>query len=67
MILILKMIKLLFVSLFQCVLAGVIIVALKPMFMQAKDLKKFAKQGKLEVLTWLSTFISVVLIDIDIG
>ncbi|KAM7354769.1 solute carrier family 26 member prestin isoform 2-T24 [Cochliomyia hominivorax] len=51
----------------RCVLAGVIIVALKPMFMQAKELKKFAKQGKLEVLTWLCTFICVVLIDIDIG
>ncbi|XP_023298753.1 solute carrier family 26 member 6 [Lucilia cuprina] len=51
----------------RCVLAGVIVVALKPMFMQAKELKKFAKQGKLEVLTWLCTFICVVLIDIDIG
>ncbi|XP_059226601.1 solute carrier family 26 member 6 isoform X2 [Stomoxys calcitrans] len=51
----------------RCVLAGVIIVALKPMFMQAGELKKFSKQGKLELLTWLSTFICVVLIDIDIG
>ncbi|XP_073842602.1 solute carrier family 26 member prestin isoform X2 [Musca autumnalis] len=51
----------------RCVLAGVIIVALKPMFMQAKELKKFSKQGKLELLTWISTFLCVVLIDIDIG
>ncbi|XP_068142789.1 LOW QUALITY PROTEIN: prestin [Drosophila tropicalis] len=51
----------------RCVLAGVIIVALKPMFMQAKELKKFAKQGKLEMFTWISTFLCVVLIDIDIG
>ncbi|XP_061401895.1 prestin [Musca vetustissima] len=51
----------------RCVLAGVIIVALKPMFMQACELKKFAKQGKLELLTWISTFLCVVLIDIDIG
>uniref|UniRef100_A0A1B0G2R5 STAS domain-containing protein n=1 Tax=Glossina morsitans morsitans TaxID=37546 RepID=A0A1B0G2R5_GLOMM len=51
----------------RCVLAGVIIVALKPMFMQAKELKKFSKQGKLEVLTWLCTFIGVVLIDIGYG
>ncbi|XP_037951902.1 solute carrier family 26 member 10-like [Teleopsis dalmanni] len=51
----------------RCVLAGVVIVALKPMFMQAKELKKFFKQGKLEVLTWLCTFFAVVLIDIDIG
>ncbi|XP_030372012.1 solute carrier family 26 member 10 [Scaptodrosophila lebanonensis] len=51
----------------RCVLAGVIIVALKPMFIQAKELKKFSKQGKLEMLTWLTTFLCVVLIDIDIG
>uniref|UniRef100_A0A1I8N0E2 STAS domain-containing protein n=1 Tax=Musca domestica TaxID=7370 RepID=A0A1I8N0E2_MUSDO len=51
----------------RCVLAGVIIVALKPMFMQAGELKKFSKQGKLELLTWISTFLCVVLIDIDIG
>ncbi|KAH8270183.1 hypothetical protein KR018_005405, partial [Drosophila ironensis] len=60
---------LLVVTLFsvQCVLAGVIIVALKPMFMQARELKKFSKQGKLEMFTWISTFLCVVLIDIDIG
>ncbi|XP_034481692.1 sulfate anion transporter 1 [Drosophila innubila] len=51
----------------RCVLAGVIIVALKPMFMQVKELKKFSKQGKLEMFTWIFTFLCVVLIDIDIG
>ncbi|XP_034101746.1 sulfate anion transporter 1 [Drosophila albomicans] len=51
----------------RCVLAGVIIVALKPMFMQVKELKKFSKQGKLEMFTWISTFLCVVLIDIDVG
>ncbi|KAH8259686.1 hypothetical protein KR026_008768, partial [Drosophila bipectinata] len=56
-----------FSSLPRCVLAGVIIVALKPMFMQARELKKFSKQGKLEMFTWISTFMCVVLIDIDIG
>ncbi|EDW41944.1 solute carrier family 26 member 10 [Drosophila sechellia] len=56
-----------FSSLPRCVLAGVIIVALKPMFMQAKELKKFSKQGKLEMFTWISTFLCVVIIDIDIG
>ncbi|KAH8296603.1 hypothetical protein KR054_008531, partial [Drosophila jambulina] len=56
-----------FSSLPRCVLAGVIIVALKPMFMQARELKKFSKQGKLEMFTWISTFLCVVLIDIDIG
>ncbi|XP_053953496.1 solute carrier family 26 member 6 [Anastrepha ludens] len=56
-----------FSTLPRCVLAGVIIVALKPMFMQAKELKKYSKQGKLELLTWIATFLSVVLIDIDYG
>ncbi|XP_064547229.1 prestin-like [Drosophila montana] len=56
-----------FSALPRCVLAGVIIVALKPMFMQIKELKKFSKQGKLEMFTWISTFLCVVLIDIDIG
>ncbi|XP_004522103.1 solute carrier family 26 member 6 isoform X2 [Ceratitis capitata] len=56
-----------FSTLPRCVLAGVIIVALKPMFMQARELKKYSKQGKLELLTWLATFILVVLIDIDYG
>jgi len=37
------------------------------MFMQAKELKKFSKQGKLEMFTWISTFLCVVIIDIDIG
>ncbi|XP_067644559.1 prestin isoform X2 [Eurosta solidaginis] len=56
-----------FSTLPRCVLAGVIIVALKPLFMQAKQLKNYSKQGKLELLTWIATFICVVLIDIDIG
>ncbi|KAH8411157.1 hypothetical protein KR222_009019 [Zaprionus bogoriensis] len=56
-----------FSSLPRCVLAGVIIVALKPMFMQVKELRKFAKQGKLEMFTWISTFLCVIIIDIDIG
>lgn len=56
-----------FSTLPRCVLAGVIIVALKPMFMQAKELKKYSKQGKLELLTWIATFVLVVLIDIDYG
>ncbi|XP_055923699.1 solute carrier family 26 member 6 isoform X1 [Eupeodes corollae] len=56
-----------FSTLPKCVLSGVIMVALKPMFMQARELKNFAQQGKLELLTWVSTFICVVFVDIDIG
>lgn len=56
-----------FETLPKCVLSGVIIVALKSMFMQVKDLQRFAKQSKLEALVWLVTFFAVVLIDIDVG
>lgn len=56
-----------FETLPRCVLGAVIVVALKGMFMQFKDLKKFYKEDRLEGLTWLCTFLSVVLIDIDIG
>jgi len=35
--------------------------------MQVKDLKKFYRQGYLNALVWITTFLSVVLIDIDIG
>lgn len=51
----------------RCVLAGVIIVALKGMFMQAKQLKVFYQQGKMEAAIWVITFAGVVIIDIDIG
>lgn len=51
----------------KCVLGGIIIVALKAMFMQAKELKRFFKEGIMEGLVWCVTFFCVVLIDIDIG
>lgn len=51
----------------RCVLSAVIIVALKPMIMQVTQIKRFAQQGKLELLTWVATFLGVVFIDIDVG
>lgn len=56
-----------FATLPKCVLAGIIIVALKKMFTQVAELKIFARQGKLEVFNWLVTFLGVVILDIDIG
>lgn len=56
-----------FESLPRCVLGAVIVVALKGMFLQFRDLKRFYKEDRLEGLTWLCTFLSVVCIDIDIG
>jgi len=37
------------------------------MFMQVKDLKRFRREGVLEMAVWISTFLGVVVIDIDIG
>ena len=51
----------------RSVLASIIVVALKGMLMQVKDLKRFSHEGILETLVWIITFMSVILIDIDIG
>jgi solute carrier family 26, other len=57
----------LFETLPRATLAAIIIVALKGMIMQVKDLKRFQREGVLELAVWLSTFLTVVIIDIDIG
>lgn len=56
-----------FQTLPRAVLASIIIVALKGMVMQIKDLKKFTKEGVLEMTVWLTTFLATIIIDIDIG
>lgn len=56
-----------FETLPKCVLAGIIIVALKSMFLQVLDLPKFYRQSVLEAAVWVVTFLGVVLIDIDVG
>lgn len=35
--------------------------------MQVRDLKRFKREGILEMTVWISTFLTVVIIDIDIG
>ncbi|CRK91410.1 CLUMA_CG005083, isoform A [Clunio marinus] len=57
----------LFETLPRATLAAIIIVALKGMVMQVKGLKRFKREGVLEMTVWLATFIAVVIIDIDIG
>ena len=37
------------------------------MLMQVKDLKRFSREGVLEMTVWISTFLTVVIVDIDIG
>ncbi|XP_034941936.1 solute carrier family 26 member 6-like isoform X2 [Chelonus insularis] len=51
----------------RCVLASIIIVALKGMLLQAKQLRRFWKVSKLDGITWIVTFLVVVLVGIDIG
>ncbi|XP_061941531.1 solute carrier family 26 member 6 isoform X2 [Apis cerana] len=51
----------------RSVLASIIIVALKGMFQQANQLIKFWKLSKCDALIWISTFLTVVIISIDIG
>ncbi|KAG5684094.1 hypothetical protein PVAND_013343 [Polypedilum vanderplanki] len=57
----------LFETLPRATLASIIIVALKGMFMQIKDLKRFLKEGILESAEWIGTFLTVIIIDIDVG
>lgn len=56
-----------FETLPRCVLASIIFVALKGMLWQVKHIKKFHREGTLELFVWLVTFLSVAVIDIDIG
>ncbi|KAM3955755.1 solute carrier family 26 member prestin [Aphomia sociella] len=51
----------------RCVLASIIVVSLKGMFIQVKELSKFWKLSKLDAVVWLVTFLVTVLVNIDIG
>jgi len=56
-----------FESLPLSLLSAVIIVTLKGMFMQFKDLKKLVKLSPLDAAVWIISLLATVLIDIDIG
>lgn len=51
----------------RCVLASIIVVALKGMFMQVNQLAKFWKLSKYDAAIWVVTFLIVALVNIDIG
>ncbi|XP_064602435.1 prestin-like [Liolophura sinensis] len=57
----------LFQSLPVSLLAAMIVVAMKGLFMQVFDLKLYWKVNIFDLVSWLGTFLAVVLIDIDIG
>ena len=50
-----------------CVLSTIIVVALKGMFVQIKEVPGIFKTCKLEGLVWVSTFLSVIIFDISYG
>lgn len=56
-----------FETLPNCVLSSIILVALKGMFLQVNDLKRIWKVSRLDATIWLSSFLGVVIIDIDYG
>jgi solute carrier family 26 protein len=56
-----------FLVVFQSVLSSIVVVALKGMFLQVKDLPVAWKQSPFDGLVWLTTFLAVVLLDIDYG
>lgn len=57
----------LFQSLPVSLLAAMIVVAMKGLFMQVLDLKLYWKVNIFDLISWLGTFLAVVFIDIDIG
>lgn len=67
MFLLLTVISSLFKTLPVSILAAVIVVALKGLFLQIADLKKFWHINIFDFIIWLITFLSVVILDIDYG
>ncbi|KAF4525273.1 hypothetical protein B566_EDAN009356 [Ephemera danica] len=56
-----------FESLPNCILASIVVVALRKMFDQFKDLPKAWKKSHIDGGVWLVTFVASVLFDIDYG
>ncbi|XP_045113583.1 prestin-like isoform X1 [Portunus trituberculatus] len=56
-----------FETLPNCVLSSIIVVALKGMFLQVHELKRIWKVSRMDASIWLSSFLGVVIIDIDYG
>ncbi|GJQ80669.1 hypothetical protein Trydic_g9253 [Trypoxylus dichotomus] len=56
-----------FETLPKCILASIIVVSLKSLLVQATMLKKYWKLSKWDALVWVITFLTTVLISLDIG
>ncbi|XP_045165867.2 solute carrier family 26 member 6-like [Mercenaria mercenaria] len=57
----------LFESLPECILASIVIVTLKGMFLQFLELKRLWKLSKKDFAVWMVTFIAVVILDVALG
>lgn len=51
----------------QCVLASIIVVALKGMLMKVTEFKRFWKLDKIDGIIWAVTFTTVILLDVEYG
>ncbi|KAF3430577.1 hypothetical protein E2986_07678 [Frieseomelitta varia] len=51
----------------RCILASIIVVALKGMLMKVTEFKRFWKFDKIDGIIWAVTFTSVILLDVDYG
>lgn len=51
----------------NCVLASIIIVALKGMFLQVLDLRKLWSVSLIDFFVWIVAFLATVLLDVDLG
>ena len=67
MLLLIMVISILFTQLPKSILAAIIFVSLKGLFMQIADGKKFWHINKFDFVIWLFTILSVVFLDIDFG
>lgn len=51
----------------NCVLASIIIVALRGMFLQVLDLKRLWRVSLIDFFVWIVAFLATVLLDVDLG
>ncbi|KAK6177022.1 hypothetical protein SNE40_015212 [Patella caerulea] len=56
-----------FETLPNCILAAIIIVSLKGLFLQFKELRRLWKVSKVDFCVWIVVFLSTVLLDVDLG